>query len=67
MSPATNGWNRWQKLIIFRLDKQDEKMDKHSQKLDKIEGQLVGLKIKVAGIAAATGVLTGMLFHSFKG
>ena len=52
-----NGWNEYEKLVMFRLDKIDER-------LEKLESSIIGLKVKAAswGAGMALVVWIGSVF-----
>lgn len=60
MAP-TNGWNRYQKLILFRLDEQDQKLNTIDQKVE----QLQYFKAKVVGWSAALAFVSSGLMAYF--
>lgn len=62
----TNGWNEYQRLVLFRLDEQDEKLNTISRtqgalttKVDGLASAVSLLKWKVATVSSAIGGVFG--------
>ncbi len=63
---ASNGWNEYQRLVLFRLDEQTTKLaqfeikiDGLEEKIDAVQTTVSLLKWKVATISSAMGGLFG--------
>lgn len=70
----TDGWDKYQKLVLFRLNTltQDtanlnKKIDAVDQKVDKIHTSVTILKVKVGLIGAAAGGIVAGLASLFGG
>jgi len=44
--PNTNGWDEYQKLILFRLDKLQSQIDEIEERLDEVQEENVESRIK---------------------
>jgi hypothetical protein len=52
--PSTNGWNRYQKLVLFRLDEQDQKLTEIAAKVDALRQ----FKMRVIGWSSALAFIS---------
>ena len=60
MAPE-NGWNEYQKLILYRLDEQGEKLDSIEARLQKVQIAVTVLKLKMAAIGTISGSIAGAI------
>ena len=58
-----NGWEQYQKLVLFRLDEQAEKLICIDRKLSAIDKSVSLLKYKVAVIGSAGGAFMAAVLH----
>ncbi len=56
-----DGWNRYQRLVLFRLNEQATKLDNIDAKVEGIQLSVALLKFKMGMIGAAAGMLATLL------
>ncbi len=65
MSDESNGWNEYKRLVVSELDRLDESINKLSGKIDAMREDMVSLKVKMAMIGAAAGVVVSAIVSIF--
>jgi hypothetical protein len=64
MQSTTNGWNKYQKLILFRLDEQDAKLESIQEKVEQLNESMTLVKFKMALIGAGSGAVSAALLSA---
>jgi hypothetical protein len=59
MTPQTNGWNEWSRHVLAELERLDKDIHGIEKKLDEIKEAIITLKVKVALIGGAAGLVVG--------
>jgi hypothetical protein len=60
MAPE-NGWDQYQKLVLFRLDTQRDKLTSIDDRLKSLQSSVFILKFKVGLIGTAAGTVSAAL------
>ena len=58
----TNGWSKYQQLVLYRLDEQDKTMHEIKEDVKELKDSMTVVKFKLALIGMASGTGASSLF-----
>jgi hypothetical protein len=60
----TNGWTKYEQLVLFRLDQQDRKLDTMAKDIQQLTESVMLLKFKAAVLGTIGGAITSAMVAS---